>query len=135
MSPASAQRTIALAGVALLAALVAVALASPSSHDSSDPALPRAAGTWYRALAAPYARKTDGRTACGQRITPETLGVAHAVLPCGAKVFIDFDGTRVLTQVIDRGPFAPGREFALTKSLADLIGLHGTQPIRWTFAR
>jgi rare lipoprotein A (peptidoglycan hydrolase) len=51
------------------------------------------------------------------------------------KVYIAYGGTRVLTQVIDRGPFVPGREFDITKALADKIGLHGTQPIRWTFAR
>jgi rare lipoprotein A len=57
------------------------------------------------------------------------------VLPCGVKVYIAYEGTRVLTEVIDRGPFVPGREFDITKALADKIGLHGTQPIRWTFAR
>jgi rare lipoprotein A (peptidoglycan hydrolase) len=40
----------------------------------------------------------------------------------------------VLTQVIDRGPYAPGREFQLTKALADEIDLHGVQPIKWRFA-
>ena len=51
------------------------------------------------------------------------------------KLYIAYDGTRVLTQVIDRGPFVAGREFDITKALADRIGLHGTQPIKWTFAR
>jgi hypothetical protein len=41
----------------------------------------------------------------------------------------------VLTQVIDRGPNAPGREFNVTKALADEIGLHGTERIRWSYAR
>ena len=62
--------------------------------------------------------------------------------PSGAKtatpsrtVYISFGGHRVLTQVIDRGPNAPGREFNVTKALADEIGLHGTRSIRWSFAR
>jgi rare lipoprotein A (peptidoglycan hydrolase) len=123
--------------VALFAAIVAVALGSSKLSDSPERAdLPRPAATWYRALAAPYGPSTsDARTACGQRLTGETLGVAHPVLPCGVKVYIAYEGTRVLTQVIDRGPNVPGREFNITKALADRIDLHGTQPIRWTFAR
>jgi rare lipoprotein A (peptidoglycan hydrolase) len=63
------------------------------------------------------------------------MGVAHPVLPCGAKVYLSYGGRRVLTQVIDRGPNKPGREFGVAKPLADEIGLHGTKPIRWSFAR
>jgi rare lipoprotein A (peptidoglycan hydrolase) len=136
MSPATAKRTVALAGVALIAAILALAFGSPDLGGSSDRTLPQPARTWYRALAAPYAATASrDRTACGQRLEPGTLGVAHPVLPCGVKVYIAFEGTRVLTEVIDHGPFVPGRQFDVTKALADRIGLHGTQPIRWTFAR
>jgi rare lipoprotein A (peptidoglycan hydrolase) len=41
----------------------------------------------------------------------------------------------VFTSVVDRGPFAPGREFEVTPALADLLGLSGVQTIRWSFAR
>lgn len=137
MTPAAAQRTVALGGVALVAAVLALTLGSPRVAGSEDDeVLPQPARTWYRALAAPYSETAAGRrTECGQVLGPETLGVAHPVLPCGVKVYIAFRGTRVLTQVIDRGPFVAGREFDITKPLADRIGLHGTQPIRWTFAR
>jgi rare lipoprotein A (peptidoglycan hydrolase) len=137
VSPATARRTVALGGVALIAAVLALALGSRDLRGSNDSeALPQPARTWYRALAAPYGpSKTRRRTQCGALLGPETLGVAHPVLPCGVKVYIAYGGTRVLTQVIDRGPFVPGREFDITKALADKIGLHGTQPIRWTFAR
>jgi rare lipoprotein A len=137
MSAAALQRTVALGGVALVAAIVALALGAADLGGSDDgPALPRPAATWYRALAAPYGPSAGrDRTACGQRLTRETLGVAHPVLPCGVKVYIAYRGTQVLTQVIDRGPFVPGREFDITKGLADRIDLHGTQRIRWTFAR
>jgi rare lipoprotein A (peptidoglycan hydrolase) len=129
----AAKRTLALAGVALLAALVSLALAAPDRHHAR---LPQPAGSWYRALAAPYSLAASrGRTACGQRIEKRTMGVAHPVLPCGVKIYILYGGHRVLTQVIDRGPNAPGREFDVTKALADEIGLHGTRPIRWSFAR
>ena len=134
MSPAAAKRTLALAGVALLAALVSLALAAPDRNHANG--LPKPVGTWYRALAAPYSPAASvGRTACGQRIEARTMGVAHPVLPCGAKIYISYGGHKVLTQVIDRGPNAPGREFNLTKALADEIGLHGTKSIRWSFAR
>jgi rare lipoprotein A (peptidoglycan hydrolase) len=130
----AAKRTLALAGVGLLAALVSLALASPGGKRASR--LPEPTGTWYRALAAPYSLAASrGRTACGQRISARTMGVAHPVLPCGAKIYISYGGRRVLTQVIDRGPNAPGREFNVTKALADEIDLHGTRSIRWSFAR
>ena len=134
MNPAAARRTLALAGVALLAALVSLALAAPDRNHRK--ALPKPVGTWYPALAAPYSpAAARGRTACGQRIEARTLGVAHPVLPCGARIYIWYGGHKVLTQVIDRGPSAPGREFNVTKALADEIGLHGTKRIRWSYAR
>jgi rare lipoprotein A (peptidoglycan hydrolase) len=136
VSHATAKRTVALGGVALIAAVLALAFGSADIRNSDEPKLPQPAPTWYRALAAPYgATASRDRTACGQRLEAETLGVAHPVLPCGVKIYISYEGTRVLTQVIDQGPFVPGREFDITKALADKIGLHGTQPIRWTFAR
>jgi len=132
--PTAAKRTLALAGVALLAALLSLALASPGRHHRSG--LPQPVGTWYSARAVPYSPTASRkRTACGQRIDTRTMGVAHPVLPCGAKLYISYEGRRVLTQVIDRGPTSPGREFAVTKALADTIGLHGTKRIRWSFAR
>jgi rare lipoprotein A (peptidoglycan hydrolase) len=134
MSPAVTKRTLALAGVALLAALVSLALAAPDRNGSNG--LPKPVGTWYRALVAPYTPAASlERTACGQRITARTMGLAHPVLPCGAKIYLSYGGHKVLTQGIDRGPNSPGREFNVTKALADRIGLHGTKSIRWSFAR
>jgi rare lipoprotein A (peptidoglycan hydrolase) len=95
--------------------------------------VPPAGGGWYRATVAPY-RPGAGRTACGQRATPRTLGVAHPVLPCGAKVVLRYGDVQVLTQVIDRGTGAPGREFDLSAELARRMGLEGVQAIRWRFA-
>ena len=56
------------------------------------------------------------------------------MLPCGVKIYIEYNGKQVLTQVVDRGPTAPGREFDLTVALASLLHLDGTQQIRWRFA-
>ncbi|MGH3104957.1 MAG: RlpA-like double-psi beta-barrel domain-containing protein [Gaiellaceae bacterium] len=131
---------MALAGIALLAVVVALALAAFVRGSSGDEAERRSVpvpGTgWYPALAAPYRLDTASkRTACGHRATEKTLGVAHPVLPCGAKITIRYDDKAVLTQVIDRGVGVPGREFDITTALAVKLGLRGVQPIRWRFAR
>jgi rare lipoprotein A (peptidoglycan hydrolase) len=125
-------RAAALAGVALLGVAIALAVAHHNNHKSS---LPAPAGQWYVALAAPYTpSKKQQKSACGVLIGPTTAGVAHPVLPCGAKIYIEFDGKQVLTQVIDRGHTAPGRTFDVTDALAKMLGLQGSQTIRWRFA-
>jgi rare lipoprotein A (peptidoglycan hydrolase) len=131
--PTLALRAAVLAAIAFLGALVGIGILH--SRDGHATPLPKAA-SWYTAKAAAY-QATAGhrRTACGQLLTQTTIGVAHPVLPCGVKIYIAYRGRQVLTQVIDRGPSVPGREFDLTKPLADKIGLHGTQTIKWGFAR
>jgi rare lipoprotein A (peptidoglycan hydrolase) len=125
-------RAAALAGVALLGIAIALAVAHHKDNKSS---LPAPAGQWYVALAAPYTpSKKRQKSACGVLIGPTTAGVAHPVLPCGAKIYIEFGGKQVLTQVIDRGHTAPGRTFDVTDALAKLLGLQGSQTIRWRFA-
>lgn len=137
MNAALAQREIALAAVALLAVAVALALGALLDDASEQRAAesPRGGGEWYTALAAPYAFGDDvEKTACGVAAGPRTMGVAHPVLPCGAKITMSYGGTDVLTQVIDRGAGVPGREFDVTAPLANRLGLKGVQPIRWRFA-
>ena len=128
-----ALRLFGLAALALVGAVIALATSRHHGTQSATAAQP--AGDWYRALAsaAPLVTKTR-RTVCGHALGAKTLGVAHPVLPCNVKVYIEFDGKTVLTQVIDRGPYVSGREFALTHALAEQVGLHGTQSIRWRFA-
>jgi rare lipoprotein A (peptidoglycan hydrolase) len=53
-------------------------------------------------------------TACGGRLTPSTVGVAHKTLPCGTKVTLRYRGRTVTVPVIDRGPYAGNREYDLT---------------------
>lgn len=130
-----AHRTAALAGVALLAMIIPLALVHRDLGRGTDGGLPQAVG-WTSALAAPYGPSaTNRRTSCGRRLTPSTIGVAHPVLPCGVKLFIQFHGRRALVQVIDRGPKVPGRTFDLTQALAEKLGLRGTQRVRWAYAR
>jgi rare lipoprotein A (peptidoglycan hydrolase) len=133
MRPRLAVREVALAGFALLAAVVSLAVTahtrSGGSHD------PQPEGS-YIALAGSSGPAAFGRrTACGGVVHPDTEGVAHPTLPCGARIFLFYNGTRVLTQVVDRGPFAPGRQFDLTDALARRVGLRGVHPIRWAYAR
>lgn len=140
MSPIALRRTLWLAGITLVVAVAALAIAR--RDESSGKTLPGAVPVhgsptgYYTSRAAPYG-PTPGhtRTACGEALTATTLGIAHPVLPCGVKVYISFHGKEVLTQVIDRGPNVPGRDFDITKALADRLGLHGTQTIQWRYAR
>jgi rare lipoprotein A (peptidoglycan hydrolase) len=135
------QRAVWLVGVCFVAVLAAVAL-TRRSDNSSDKNLPGAVpvpGTkngYYTGRAAPYSPSAaHPRTACGQSFTDELQGVAHPVLPCGVRLYIRFHGHEVLTQVIDRGPTVPGRDFDVTKALANRLDLHGPQTIQWRFAK
>jgi len=133
VTPRLAQREIALAGVALLAGVVALALTT--GRTDSHGALPRPVGQWQSVVAGVRVPGGYGKqTACHQVLRPSTDGVSHPVLPCGAKIYLSYGGTRVLTQVIDRGPFVPGREFDLTGPLAAKLGLRGVKQIRWAYA-
>lgn len=134
MTKRLAQREILLAGVALLAVVVAVAVRGGRS-ESTTPA-PRPAGSWYTALAGPRGTASLGKkTACGQKLTADTVGVGDPVLPCGAKIFVARGDKHVLTQVIDRGPHVPGRRFDLTDALAVKLGVRGVQQVEWAYAR
>jgi rare lipoprotein A (peptidoglycan hydrolase) len=127
-------RALVLAGVALLAAIVPLAITHRDLGRSTKK-LPEAVG-WTTALAAPYsASPSHTRTTCGQLLTDKTMGVAHPVLPCGVKLYIEYRGRRALVQVIDRGPKVPGRTFDVTIALARKLGLHGTQRISWAYAK
>ena len=140
MSPTTLQRTVWLAGITLIVAVAALALARREAGGSKRiPGAVSVPGTengYYTTRAAPYGpTSSHRRTACGDAFTQTTEGVAHPVLPCGVKIYIRFQGREVLTQVIDRGPNVPGREFDITKALANRLGLHGTQTIEWRYAR
>lgn len=141
MSPTTVQRTVWLAGITLIVAVAALALARRDAGGSKQK-LPGAVPVYgsesgyYTSRAAPYGpTPSHRRTDCGEPFTAQTQGVAHPELPCGVKIYIRFHGKEVLTQVVDRGPYVPGRDFDITKALADRLGLHGTQTIQWRYAR
>jgi rare lipoprotein A len=133
MRPALGQREIALGGFALLATITSLAINHQTRHQSGASATPEGS---YAALAGSSGPAAFGRrTACGGTIHPDTEGVSHPTLPCGARVFLFVNGIRVLTQVIDRGPYVPGRQFDLTDALARRVELSGVEKIRWAYAR
>lgn len=72
------------------------------------------------------------RTACGQVLTPDTQGVAHRTLPCGTLVRFEWHGTQVVAPVIDRGPYAAGREWDLTRATCAELGRCFTAAVAWT---
>ncbi len=138
MKPAFAQHLAGLAALALLAGVIALAAThngSPKQPERLPASAPAPGGGWYRALASPQPTVAKPhRTVCGQLVTAKTRGVAHPVLPCNVKIYIEYGDKQVLTQVIDRGPYAAGREFSFTHALAEAVGLHGTQPVKWRYA-
>jgi hypothetical protein len=59
---------------------------------------------------------------CGGRLSPGTVGVAHKTLPCGTTVVLRNGRHVVRARVIDRGPYAGGREFDLTAATKYRLG-------------
>jgi rare lipoprotein A (peptidoglycan hydrolase) len=74
-------------------------------------------------------------TACGHVIERSTIGFAHPVLPCGAKIYVGHGGKEVLTQVVARGPLSARAQFGLTDALARELGIDSRATIRWRFAQ
>ncbi|HSJ16793.1 MAG TPA: septal ring lytic transglycosylase RlpA family protein [Solirubrobacterales bacterium] len=66
------------------------------------------------------------RTACGQTLTPSTLGVANKSMPCGTKLTLRHGNRSVRVKVIDRGPFAGNREFDLTGATKNRLNFGST---------
>jgi hypothetical protein len=138
MNAVSAQRQVALAGVALLAAVVALALTTrdKSSAQTNLPQPVTVAGAWYTAPAGVEQPRYGTRTRCGYVLRPGTVGVVDSVLPCGILVYVAYkNGPHILTRVVDRRPVVAGRRFDLTPKLAEDLGIDGVQRIRWVFAR
>ncbi len=133
------ERTVALAAVALVAGVGALALTGEGDGGDGDATgvqpVPVAEIGSYTALAGSRGAARDAeRTTCRRILTTRSLGVSHPVLPCGAKIFIAYGGSEVLTEVIDTKLKRSGRQFELTEALAQRLGIEGTQQITWRFA-
>ena len=69
------------------------------------------------------------RTACGERLTRATIGVASRTLPCGSMVAIYYKGHQLVVPVIDRGPYARHVGWDLTSATATALGMTETARI------
>lgn len=134
MSPALLVRQAALAGVALLAALGALALGGDGGRGVTP--LPDQVVTeapWQEAVVGVRGR-TGRRTTCGTVLRQETAGVIHPVLPCGARLVLRSGQRTETAEVVDRAAAGAGRDFGVTPALATRLGLDGDTRIRWRFA-
>jgi hypothetical protein len=69
------------------------------------------------------------RTACGVRLTRQTLGVAHRRLRCGTQVELAYRGRTITVPVIDRGPYTRGMDWDLTSATAERLGFRATSRV------
>jgi rare lipoprotein A len=97
-------------------------------------------GAWRYGHASWYGPGLWGnKTACGQTLRPQTMGVAHKTLACGTNVKFVYQGKVVITQVIDRGPYIQGRAWDFTKAVSDALDFEGVGRVRYavetTYAR
>jgi hypothetical protein len=67
-------------------------------------------------------------------LAPQSLGVTHPVLPCGAKIILRSGSKQVLSEVIDNTLVEPGRQLEVTEALAKKLGIDGTVELQWRFA-
>lgn len=73
------------------------------------------------------------RTACGQRLTRDLLGVAHKTLPCGTMVSFRHEGNVITIPVVDRGPYVAGRQWDLTGGACTALSHCFTGPIYYRY--
>lgn len=123
---------VALAALALLAAAIAYALGDLGNEKTRAP---NAVGDFVARAGSAGPAAFGHHTACGGVLQASTYGIAHPTLPCGARIIIEYRGQRVLTQVVDRGPYQPGRQFDVTDALARKLGLEGVQTVHWSYAQ
>jgi len=127
------------AGAARAANLAAAQAAPPPSRGAAQTAPPATRGvtlaaspaltlTVFReAVATFFGPGFFGhRTACGQRLTRATIGVASRTLPCGTRVAIYYRGRQLVVPVIDRGPYSRHASWDLTSATAAALGITET---------
>jgi rare lipoprotein A (peptidoglycan hydrolase) len=74
------------------------------------------------------------KTACGEVLRANTIGVAHRSLPCGTTVKFVYEGHVLITQVIDRGPYVKGRSWDLTAAASEALEFEGVGTLRYAVA-
>jgi hypothetical protein len=110
-------------------AVAATASSAESSGTHAASAVERV--TVYRSVTSTWYGPGfyGNRTACGQRLTRTTQGVAHKTLPCGTRVAIRVNGRSTVVPVIDRGPYARGVTYDLAAATARRLGVTYTARI------
>jgi rare lipoprotein A (peptidoglycan hydrolase) len=112
---------------ALLSTPVAGALASTGGSSAPTGAVAPNARVHKTAIATWFGPGFYGqRTACGQMLTPEVVGVANRTLPCGTLVKISYKGHTLTVPVLDRGPYAHGADWDLTAGAATALDITET---------
>jgi rare lipoprotein A (peptidoglycan hydrolase) len=100
--------------------------ATAGTSESTSPSTP-AAKVPKTAIATWFGPGFYGQqTACGQTLTPATVGVANRKLPCGTLVKVTFHGQRLTVPVVDRGPYANDADWDLTAAAAQALGIEET---------
>jgi rare lipoprotein A len=103
----------------------------PATSSQAAAASPTLTVTVYRpSLATQYGPGFySQRTACGQVLMRNTIGVANRTLKCGMPVAIYYHGRTLVVPVIDRGPYANGADWDLTEATGRALGIEGTATI------
>ncbi|MGZ8642839.1 MAG: septal ring lytic transglycosylase RlpA family protein [Solirubrobacterales bacterium] len=111
----------------------ATATAQGTQHAKRARSRPQQVNVYRPAAASYYGPGLYGNgTACGQTLTPSTVGVANKSLPCGTKVTLRHRGRTVTVRVIDRGPYAGNREYDLTAATKAKLGFGSTGTVLTT---
>ena len=101
---------------------------TPAGEDLAFSPFRSAGASWYGP------GLWGNKTACGQTLRPDTLGVAHRNLPCGTAVKFVYRGRALITRVIDRGPYAKGRAWDLTAAASEALEFEGVGMVRYAVA-
>ena len=106
-------------------------LAATSSQAEGASMTPALTTTVYRpSRATEYGPGFYGhKTACGQRLSRGTIGLANRTLRCGESVAVYYRGRTLVVPVIDRGPYANGADWDLTVATGKALGIKGTAQI------
>jgi rare lipoprotein A len=86
------------------------------------------AGRGYkdRMVASYYGYEHAGNlTASGKPFNPRGYTAAHPSMPFGTKLLVSYGGRSTVVEVVDKGPFIPGRDLDLSLAAAQRIGLTG----------
>ena len=101
---------------------------SSVATESSLTATPLVSLAVYREIVATWYGPGfyGNRTACGERLTKQMVGIADRTLPCGTPVSLTYNGQTLTLPVIDRGPYANGVTIDLTHAAAQELGITET---------